>query len=164
MRNESIGFIFQGFNLIPDLNVFDNVDVPLRYRGLPGGRARAAHPCRRSSASASPRALKHYPRRALRRPTAARRHRARARRRVRALLLADEPTGNLDTLMARQVLDLLEEHQRDGTTIVMVTHDPELAARAQREVRSSTARSSIWRRRPIWWRTRHRGRPCRSDT
>ena len=132
MRNEKIGFIFQSFNLIPDLDVFDNVDVPLRYRRLPAaerreridrgaraGRARLAHEAPAVAA--------------LRRPAAARRDRARARRRP-ALILADEPTGNLDSLMAREVMDLLEQINGMGTTIVMVTHDPELARRAHRNV------------------------------
>lgn len=132
LRNEKIGFIFQGFNLIPDLNLFDNVDVPLRYRGfsrkerhrritdaleLVGLGARNNHlPSQLSGGQqqrvAIARALAGQPR----------------------MLLADEPTGNLDSLMARQVMDMLEKINRDGTTIVMVTHDPDLARRAQRNI------------------------------
>jgi putative ABC transport system ATP-binding protein len=132
IRNEKIGFIFQAFNLIPDLNVADNVEVPLRYRGMRaaerqrrvrealervglGARARH-HPAELSGGQqqrvAIARALAGGPR----------------------LLLADEPTGNLDTQMARSVMELLETLHRDGATIVMVTHDPQLAARAQRNV------------------------------
>ncbi len=132
LRNQKIGFIFQSFNLIPDLDLFDNVDVPLRYRGFAAGErrrrivralervglaARAAHlPAQLSGGQqqrvAIARALAGEPR----------------------FLLADEPTGNLDSLMARQVMELLEEINRDGTTVIMVTHDPELALRSQRNI------------------------------
>ncbi len=132
IRNQKIGFVFQAFNLIPDLSVADNVEVPLRYRGMKaderrrrvgdalervglGSRARH-HPAELSGGQqqrvAIARALAGSPR----------------------LLLADEPTGNLDTQMARSVMELLEDLHRDGATIVMVTHDPQLAARAQRNV------------------------------
>ncbi|MEW5250979.1 ABC transporter ATP-binding protein [Microbulbifer sp. 2201CG32-9] len=132
LRNEKIGFIFQGFNLIPDLNLFDNIDVPLRYRGFNakerrrriqkvleqvGLSARARHlPAQLSGGQqqriAIARALAGEPR----------------------FLLADEPTGNLDSLMARQVMELLEFINEWGTTIVMVTHDPDLARRAQHNI------------------------------
>src|ERR1700748_3831038 len=132
LRNQKIGFIFQSFNLIPDLNVFDNVDVPLPYRRLPGGerRKRINEALERVGLSAR---SKHYPAEL----SGGQQQRvaiARALAGSPRLLLADEPTGNLDTQMARGVLDLLEELHRDGATIVMVTHDPELAVRAQREV------------------------------
>jgi len=132
LRNEKIGFIFQSFNLIPDLNLFDNVDVPLRYRGFP-----AAERKRRIEESLSRVGLasriKHYPSEL----SGGQQQRvaiARALAGSPRLLMADEPTGNLDSLMARGVMELLEEINRQGTTIVMVTHDPELAARAQRNV------------------------------
>ena len=132
LRNEKIGFIFQGFNLIPDLNLFDNVDVPLRYRGF-----NAAERKRRIDESLSRVGLasrmKHYPTEL----SGGQQQRvaiARALAGQPRLLLADEPTGNLDSLMARGVMELLEEINGHGTTIVMVTHDPELAARAQRNV------------------------------
>ena len=131
-RNQKIGFIFQSFNLIPDLDVFDNIDVPLRYRGfvtaerrrriervleLVGLASRAKHvPSQLSGGQqqrvAIARALAGEPR----------------------FLLADEPTGNLDSLMARQIMDLLEEINARGTTIIMVTHDAELANRAHRNI------------------------------
>jgi len=132
IRNRKIGFIFQSFNLIPDLDVFDNVDVPLRYRGmksaerkrriedvleLVGLAARRRHiPAQLSGGQQQRVAI------------------ARALAGDPACLLADEPTGNLDSLMARQVLDLLEQINARGTTIIMVTHDPELAQRAHRNV------------------------------
>jgi putative ABC transport system ATP-binding protein len=132
LRNEKIGFIFQAFNLIPDLNVADNVDVPLRYRGMKGHerRRRIQESLDRVGLSARAR---HYPSEL----SGGQQQRvaiARALAGSPRLLLADEPTGNLDTQMARGVMELLEELHRDGATIVMVTHDPELAIRAQREV------------------------------
>jgi putative ABC transport system ATP-binding protein len=132
LRNVKIGFIFQSFNLIPDLNVYDNVDVPLRYRGMAGSERK-----RRISE-------------ALERVGLASRHQhlpsqlsggqqqrvaiARALAGSPRILLADEPTGNLDSLMAREVMNMLEEINTQGTTIVMVTHDPELARRVHRNI------------------------------
>ena len=132
LRNEKIGFIFQAFNLIPDLNVYDNIEVPLRYRGLAASerKRRIQDSLQRVGLSARAR---HYPAEL----SGGQQQRvaiARALAGAPRLLLADEPTGNLDTQMARGVMELLEELHRDGATIVMVTHDPELAVRAQREV------------------------------
>ena len=132
IRNEKIGFIFQAFNLIPDLNVFDNVDVPLRYRGFGGAerRKRIEEALERVGLSAR---RKHYPAEL----SGGQQQRvaiARALAGSPKLLLADEPTGNLDTQMARGVMELLESLHAEGSTIIMVTHDPELAARAQRNV------------------------------
>ena len=132
LRNEKIGFIFQSFNLIPELDVFDNVDVPLRYRGFDSAErkkridrvldvvglgSRPKHlPSQLSGGQqqrvAIPRALAGEPR----------------------FLLADEPTGNLDSNMAESVMDLLSEINDQGTTIIMVTHEPSLAERAQRNI------------------------------
>jgi len=132
LRNEKIGFIFQGFNLIPDLNIYDNVDVPLRYRKMKhkerderiksaldivGLGSRMNHMPSQLSGGQQQRAAI-----------------ARALAGDPKFLLADEPTGNLDSLMARQVLDLLEQINEMGTTIIMVTHDIELARRAHRNV------------------------------
>jgi putative ABC transport system ATP-binding protein len=132
LRNEKIGFIFQTFNLIPDLNLFDNVDVPLRYRGFAAAdrRKRIEESLGRVGLASR---MKHYPSEL----SGGQQQRvaiARALAGSPRLLLADEPTGNLDSLMARGVLELMEEINRQGTTIVMVTHDPELAARAHRNV------------------------------
>ncbi|MDG0857667.1 ABC transporter ATP-binding protein [Roseateles puraquae] len=132
IRNQKIGFIFQAFNLIPDLNVLDNIEVPLRYRGMGAveRRRRAADALARVGLSAR---AKHYPAEL----SGGQQQRvaiARALAGEPRLLLADEPTGNLDSAMARSVMELLEELHRDGATIVMVTHDPQLAARAQRNV------------------------------
>ena len=132
LRNEKIGFIFQSFNLIPDLNLFDNVDVPLRYRGFAAAERKKRIEESLSRVGLSSR-LKHYPSEL----SGGQQQRvaiARALAGPPRLLMADEPTGNLDSLMARGVMELLEEVNRQGTTIVMVTHDAELAARAQRNV------------------------------
>jgi putative ABC transport system ATP-binding protein len=132
LRNEKIGFIFQGFNLIPDLNLFDNVDVPLRYRGFNAAERRKRIEDALSRVGLSSR-MKHYPAEL----SGGQQQRvaiARALAGSPRLLLADEPTGNLDSQMARGVMELLEEINTQGTTIVMVTHDPELAARSQRNV------------------------------
>jgi putative ABC transport system ATP-binding protein len=132
LRNAKIGFIFQAFNLIPDLSIAENVELPLRYR-----RCSAAERRRRVRQSLERVGLAarqhHYPAE-LSGGQQQRAAIARALAGTPRLLLADEPTGNLDTHMARAVMELLEELHRDGATIVMVTHDPEFAVRAQREV------------------------------
>jgi putative ABC transport system ATP-binding protein len=132
LRNRKIGFIFQSFNLIPDLNLFDNVDVPLRYRGMTASdrKKRIEESLARVGLGSR---MKHYPAE-LSGGQQQRAAIARALAGTPRLLLADEPTGNLDSQMARGVLELLEEINTQGTTIVMVTHDPELAARAHRNV------------------------------
>lgn len=132
IRNARIGFIFQSFNLIPDLNVFDNVDVPLRYRGFKGAERKDRIEAALDKVGLAGR-MKHLPAQL----SGGQQQRvaiARALAGDPALLLADEPTGNLDTEMAGQVLELLESINSDGTSIVMVTHDAELARRAHRNV------------------------------
>ena len=132
LRNERIGFIFQSFNLIPDLDVYDNVEVPLRYRRLPMGerRDRVEEVLVQMGLTAR---MRHLPSQL----SGGQQQRvaiARALAGSPKLLLADEPTGNLDTAMARGVMELLEEINAAGTTILMVTHDPELAVRTTRNV------------------------------
>jgi putative ABC transport system ATP-binding protein len=132
LRNEKLGFIFQGFNLIPDLDLFDNVDVPLRYRGFNAAERRRRIEEALGRVGLASR-IKHYPAEL----SGGQQQRvaiARALAGSPKVLLADEPTGNLDSQMARGVMELLEEINAQGTTILMVTHDPELAARAQRNV------------------------------
>ncbi|MHA4869090.1 ABC transporter ATP-binding protein [Duganella sp. PWIR1] len=132
LRNEKLGFIFQGFNLIPDLSLFDNVDVPLRYRGFNAAERKERIEDALSKVGLASR-MKHYPAEL----SGGQQQRvaiARALAGSPKLLLADEPTGNLDTQMARGVMELLEEINAQGTTILMVTHDPELAVRTQRNV------------------------------
>jgi putative ABC transport system ATP-binding protein len=132
LRNEKIGFVFQSFNLIPDLNLFDNVDVPLRYRGMSRSeRKRRIETALERVGLAS--RMKHYPAEL----SGGQQQRAAIARAVAGeprLILADEPTGNLDSQMAREVLEILEQLNAHGATVVIVTHDPELAARAQRNV------------------------------
>ena len=131
-RNQKIGFIFQSFNLIPDLNLFDNVDVPLRYRGMAAGERKQRIENALEIVGLASR-MKHIPAQL----SGGQQQRvaiARALAGDPRLLLADEPTGNLDTAMAHQVMDLLEQIHADGTTIVMVTHDPDLANRAERNI------------------------------
>lgn len=141
IRNEKIGFIFQNFNLIPDLNVFDNIDVPLRYRRL--SRAdryqRIAGALNRVGLTAR---TQHYPSQL----SGGQQQRvaiARALAGNPAVLLADEPTGNLDSRMSQQIIDLLEKINADGTTIIMVTHSPELARRAQRNIQIIDGRAHL---------------------
>ena len=132
IRNEKIGFIFQSFNLIPDLNIFDNVDVPLRYRGFKGPERRERIEQALEQVGLAAR-MRHLPSQL----SGGQQQRAAIARALAGgpvFLLADEPTGNLDSLMARQVMDLLEAINANGTTIVMVTHDPELARRAHRNI------------------------------
>jgi putative ABC transport system ATP-binding protein len=132
IRNEKIGFVFQSFNLIPDLPIFDNVDVPLRYRGFNAKERRERIEKSLATVGLSSR-LKHLPTQL----SGGQQQRvaiARALAGEPRILLADEPTGNLDSIMARQVMDLLHEINKQGTTIIMVTHDPELARRAHRNI------------------------------
>ena len=132
LRNEKIGFIFQGFNLIPDLNLFDNVDVPLRYRGFKSNDRKERIENALQQVGLSSR-MKHFPAEL----SGGQQQRvaiARALAGTPKILFADEPTGNLDSQMARSVMELLEDINAKGTTIVMVTHDSELAARAHRNI------------------------------
>ncbi len=132
VRNEKIGFIFQSFNLIPELDIFDNVDVPLRYRGFNADeRKRRIEKCLEMVGLTS--RMKHHPAQL----SGGQQQRvaiARALAGEPRFLLADEPTGNLDTNMAESVLDLLTEINESGTTIIMVTHELTLADRAKRNI------------------------------
>jgi putative ABC transport system ATP-binding protein len=132
-RNAEIGFVFQTFHLIPELSVLDNVEIPLLYRkGSAAERRRLAQASLDRVGLAS--RLHHYPsqlsggqqqRVAIARAIVGRPH----------LLLADEPTGNLDSQMGDEIMALLQGLNEDGATVVMVTHDPRLAERAHRTVR-----------------------------
>jgi putative ABC transport system ATP-binding protein len=131
-RNEKIGFIFQSFNLIPELDIFDNVDVPLRYRGFKAAeRKRRIEQGLEMVGLAS--RMKHLPAQL----SGGQQQRvaiARALAGEPRFLLADEPTGNLDTEMADSIMELLAEINAAGTTIIMVTHEPALAERAKRNI------------------------------
>ena len=138
IRNEKIGFIFQSFNLIPDLDVFDNIDVPLRYRKISGKERKERIERAAAQVGLSSR-LHHLPSQL----SGGQQQRV-AIARVLAgdpkLILADEPTGNLDSTMAREIMDLLEEINVRGTTLIMVTHNPEHAARAHRQLHIADGR------------------------
>jgi putative ABC transport system ATP-binding protein len=132
-RNQKIGFIFQSFNLIPDLTVKDNVEMPLRYRGLSASDVGRRVDSALSRVGLSERA-RYYPTEL----SGGQQQRvaiARALAGSPRVLLADEPTGNLDEVAGKTVMDLLQELHRDGATIVVVTHSAEMTRRADREVR-----------------------------
>lgn len=132
LRNEKIGFIFQGFNLIKDYSLFDNIELPLRYRGFkPAERKRRVEHALETVGLA---ARRNYHPSQLSGGQQQRVAIARAIAGSPRVLLADEPTGNLDSLMARQVMELLDQINRDGCTILMVTHDPDQARRASRQI------------------------------
>lgn len=132
LRNEKIGFIFQNYNLIPDFSLFDNVDLPLRYRGFSAKdrKERVEHALEKVGLAARA----NYLPRQLSGGQQQRVAIARALAGEPKILLADEPTGNLDSLMARQVMELLNDLNKEGATIIMVTHDPDQARAVQRNV------------------------------
>src|SRR5881296_1137406 len=132
IRNREVGFIFQSFNLIGDLTVFENVELPLTYRGMNAAdrKQRVTEALERVGMAHR---MKHYPSQL----SGGQQQRvavARALGGKPAILLADEPTGNLDSKNGEAVMELLRELHREGATICMVTHDPRFAKHAQREV------------------------------
>ena len=132
IRNRRIGFIFQAFNLIGDLTVYENVELPLTYRGLPGAerRRRVQQALERVGMAHRTR---HYPSQL----SGGQQQRVAVARAVAgdpAILLADEPTGNLDSANGEVVMELLADLHRGGATICMVTHDPRYARHADRAV------------------------------
>jgi len=133
VRNRQIGFIFQAFNLIGDLTVYENVELPLTYRGMPSAERQKRVQAALERVEMAHR-MKHYPSQL----SGGQQQRVAVARAVAgdpAILLADEPTGNLDSHNGEQVMDLLRELHRGGATICMVTHDPRYARYADREVR-----------------------------
>jgi putative ABC transport system ATP-binding protein len=134
LRNENVGFIFQSFHLISDLNVLHNVEVPLLYRkGVSGAerKKRVKEVLDRVGLSSR---LKHYPSQL----SGGQRQRVAIARAISGnpeIILADEPTGNLDSKMGAEIMDLLKEVNTAGITIVMVTHDERLAKQTNRIVR-----------------------------
>ena len=132
LRNAKIGFVFQSFNLLPDLNVYDNIDVPLRYRRMKSSQRRERIDAILNLVGLAGR-RRHFPSQL----SGGQQQRvaiARALVGEPAFLLADEPTGNLDSTMAGEVMALLETVNGAGTTIVLVTHDAQLSRRAGRNV------------------------------
>ena len=133
IRNREIGFIFQAFNLIGDLTVYENVELPLTYRGMPGSeRKKRVHDALERVGMSH--RVKHYPSQL----SGGQQQRvavARALAGDPSILLADEPTGNLDSTNGEAVMDLLRELHRGGATICIVTHDPRYARYADRSIR-----------------------------
>jgi putative ABC transport system ATP-binding protein len=132
IRNQAIGFVFQAFNLIGDLTVYENVELPLTYRGMPGGeRKERVHAALERVGMAH--RMNHYPSQL----SGGQQQRVAVARAIVGkplILLADEPTGNLDSKNGGAVMDLLRELHDDGATICMVTHDPRYAHVAERTV------------------------------
>jgi putative ABC transport system ATP-binding protein len=132
VRNREIGFIFQAFNLIGDLTVYENVELPLTYRGLPSSdRKKMVHEALEKVGMSH--RTKHYPSQL----SGGQQQRvavARALAGHPSILLADEPTGNLDSKNGQAVMDLLRDLHREGATICMVTHDPRFARYAERTI------------------------------
>ncbi|HEU4988675.1 MAG: ABC transporter ATP-binding protein [Gemmatimonadota bacterium] len=132
VRNRQIGFIFQAFNLIGDLTVYENVELPLTYRGMSANERKERVHAALDRVGMSHR-VKHFPAQL----SGGQQQRVAVARAVAgdpAILLADEPTGNLDSANGEQVMDLMRELHRNGATICMVTHDPRYAAHADRSI------------------------------
>ena len=132
IRNREIGFIFQAFNLIGDLTVYENVELPLTYRGMPSSERKKAVQQALDKVEMAHR-MKHYPSQL----SGGQQQRvavARALSGTPSILLADEPTGNLDSKNGEAVMDLMRGLHREGATICMVTHDPRYARYAEREI------------------------------
>jgi putative ABC transport system ATP-binding protein len=132
-RNRHLGFIFQSFHLIPDLRVIDNVEIPLLYRKLSGGERTKLALAALDRVGLSSRAH-HFPSQL----SGGQQQRVAIARAIAGrpeILLADEPTGNLDSHMGDEVMQILESLNAEDTTIVMVTHDPRMAERTHRTIR-----------------------------
>jgi len=132
IRNREIGFIFQAFNLIGDLSVYENVELPLTYRGM-GGAERKRRVQEALERVGMSHRMKHFPAQL----SGGQQQRvavARALAGDPAILLADEPTGNLDSANGEAVMDLLKELHKGGATICMVTHDARYANHAERSI------------------------------
>ncbi|MBI2929235.1 MAG: ABC transporter ATP-binding protein [Verrucomicrobia bacterium] len=132
IRNREVGFIFQSFNLIGDLTVYENVELPLTYRGMSSADRKQRVEEALEKVGMAHR-IKHYPSQL----SGGQQQRvavARALGGKPSILLADEPTGNLDSKNGEAVMDLLRDLHREGATICMVTHDPRFARHAERQV------------------------------
>ena len=138
IRNRQIGFIFQGFNLLPKLSAFENVELPMIYQGIRASeRKRMAREALQRVGLGE--RMKHRPNQL----SGGQQQRcaiARALAVKPSLILADEPTGNLDGPTARDILSVLDGLHREGRTIVMITHDPVVAAAAPRSLRMENGR------------------------
>ena len=138
IRNELLGFIFQQYNLLPKLSLMENVEVPLVYAGVPRGERR-----RRAAAALEQVGLGDKLRNKPNQLSGGQQQRvaiARALARGPAVILADEPTGALDSHTGREVLKMLQELHRQGNTVVLITHDNSIAVQAQRIIRLEDGR------------------------
>lgn len=132
IRNEKIGFIFQGFNLIPDLTAEKNVELPLRLRRLPAAERKRRVADALGQVGLESRS-KHLPSKL----SGGQQQRVAIARAIAGspnIILADEPTGNLDSQMATQIMQMLKDINDAGTTVIMVTHSPESALDAKRRI------------------------------
>ena len=135
IRNRHIGFIFQGFNLIPGLNAIENVEVPLFYRGVSKREQRELAVAALTQVGLSHR-LTHRPSQM----SGGQQQRVAIARAIAAappVILADEPTGNLDTGATKEILQILKDLNAGGRTVILITHDNEIAAQAERVIRIS---------------------------
>ncbi|MDE6506042.1 MAG: ABC transporter ATP-binding protein [Eubacterium sp.] len=133
IRNEQIGFIFQGFNLISSLNAIENVELPLVYRGIPKAERRAISEAALKKVGLDKR-MHHLPA-ALSGGQQQRVAVARAIAAAPPVILADEPTGNLDTRSTKDVMQILHNLKNEGRTVIVITHDNEIAEQAERVIR-----------------------------
>ncbi len=132
IRNREVGFIFQSFNLIGDLTVYENVELPLTYQKMPKAQRKERVQAALERVSMAHR-MKHYPSQL----SGGQQQRVAVARAIvtnPSILLADEPTGNLDSANGDAVMEMLAELHRAGATICMVTHDPRYAAHAKRTI------------------------------
>ena len=130
IRNREIGFIFQGFNLIPNLTAVENVEVPLIYRGI-GKRERRQLAIASLEKVGLGHRLDHKPSQM----SGGQQQRVAIARAIAAappLILADEPTGNLDSASSKEILGILKQLHASGRTVILITHDNEIAAQAKR--------------------------------
>lgn len=133
IRNKEIGFIFQGFNLIPNLTALENVELPLIYRNVPGAKRRQMAEDSLKRVGLENR-MEHKPSEM----SGGQQQRvaiARALAAAPPMILADEPTGNLDSVSSKEILQILQELNKDGRTVVLITHDDQIAASARRIIR-----------------------------
>ncbi len=138
IRNHEIGFIFQGFNLIPNLTALENVELPLVYRGVGKGKRKAL-----SEAALTKVGLEHRMEHKPSEMSGGQQQRvaiARAIAQAPPIILADEPTGNLDSHSSKEIMNILQQLHKEGRTVILITHDNEIAAQAKRIIRIKDGR------------------------
>ncbi len=140
IRNEKIGFVFQGFNLIPSLNALENVELPLTYRGLAKRKRRELAEKALCSVGLETR-MTHKPSQM----SGGQQQRVAIARAIAAnpeIVLADEPTGNLDSASGQEILSILTSLNQEGKTIILITHDPAIASKTNRKIKIKNGRVS----------------------